>query len=127
MLPAGFNAPGLPVVSAYEWNNGDRTPEIKFLPFFSDYYKVTVTDSNGCMDSDSIYVTVNPLPVANAGFDTTICRGQSAFLSASGGISYCLEYGRDKSFNYSKNPFPLNITGCRSVIQIHAMPLLLFM
>ena len=79
--------------SAYEWNNGDSTPEIKFLPFFSDYYKVTVTDSNGCRDSDSIYVTVNPLPFANAGIDTNICRGQSAFLSASGGMFYIWNTG----------------------------------
>ncbi|MFH1321661.1 MAG: choice-of-anchor L domain-containing protein, partial [Bacteroidota bacterium] len=51
-------------------------------------YIVTVTDAYGCLDSDSIAITVNPLPSANAGADTTICFGESAQLNANGGVTY---------------------------------------
>lgn len=51
--------------------------------------KLVVTNVDG---SDSLtkngYITVNPLPTANAGLDTNICFGSSTNLSASGGISY---------------------------------------
>lgn len=52
---------------------------------------VTVIETNsfGCIgDSVNYTVTVNALPPANAGFDDEICIGNSANLSASGGISY---------------------------------------
>ena len=54
-------------------------------------YLVTVTNSSGCADTASVTVTVNKKPVANAGADKAIVRGQSITLdgSASGGdISY---------------------------------------
>jgi gliding motility-associated-like protein len=41
-----------------------------------------------CFDTDSIQVKTVPYPVANAGADSTICFGTSAFLHASGGSSY---------------------------------------
>ena len=36
-------------------------------------YTITVTDSVGCAAQDSVLVTMNPLPDANAGNDTTAC------------------------------------------------------
>jgi len=57
-------------------------------PSASITYVVTVTNNQGCSDSDDITVTVNPLPTANAGSDQTICSGSSATLNASGGSSY---------------------------------------
>lgn len=47
-------------------------------------YTVIGTDANGCTDSDSVTVTVNPLPGVNAGTDITICSGGSTTLSAQG-------------------------------------------
>ena len=47
---------------------------------------MTVIDSNGCSDTDSIIIFIYPLP--NAGEDTSICFGDSVQLSASGGMSY---------------------------------------
>lgn len=41
-------------------------------------YLLEVTDnSNGCKSLDSLVIQVNPLPVANAGTDRTICAGNS--------------------------------------------------
>jgi gliding motility-associated-like protein len=57
-------------------------------PNTSTVYTVVVTDQNGCVDSANVSVTVNPLPVATASNDTTICDGSSATLIAGGGVSY---------------------------------------
>lgn len=57
-------------------------------PSATTQYTVTITDNNGCMNIDSVIVTVNPLPPANAGPNATICTGSSVTLNASGGVSY---------------------------------------
>ncbi|MFB6305977.1 MAG: hypothetical protein ABEH43_03145 [Flavobacteriales bacterium] len=53
----------------------------------------TVTDDSGCTASDNITVTVNSLPTADAGNDTSICYGDNVTLSASGGSSYSWSTG----------------------------------
>jgi len=65
--------------------NNDTT-----LAFPSDTttYAVTVTDSNSCVSSDSLIVTVNPLPVIDAGLDDTICFGDTSQLNATGAVAY---------------------------------------
>ena len=57
-------------------------------PTTSTAYVLRVTDNNTCVDLDTVNVTVNPLPLANAGNDTTICVGGTATLKATGGVSY---------------------------------------
>jgi gliding motility-associated-like protein len=52
-------------------------------------YTVTGTNTTtGCSKTDSVTVTVNSLPVANAGADTAYCTGGSVQLNATGGGSY---------------------------------------
>jgi gliding motility-associated-like protein len=48
----------------------------------------TVTDSDACTNSDTASITVLPLPIIAVTDDTTICNGDSVWLSATGGISY---------------------------------------
>lgn len=57
-------------------------------PSSTTTYSVTITDNNGCVKMDSVVVTVNPLPPANAGSNVSLCAGSSATLNASGGTSY---------------------------------------
>lgn len=57
-------------------------------PLVTTTYTVTVSDAAGCSATDNMVLTVNPLPPANAGIDTTICPNTSAQLFASGGVSY---------------------------------------
>jgi gliding motility-associated-like protein len=51
-------------------------------------YTVTVTDNNGCIASDQVNVTLNPLPDISAGVDSMICIGGSLVLNATGGNTY---------------------------------------
>jgi len=57
-------------------------------PTKTTIYAVTVTDSNGCVDTNSITVTIYSLPNANAGTNDSICQGESSVLGASGGTDY---------------------------------------
>ncbi|MFC2008723.1 CARDB domain-containing protein [Chloroflexota bacterium] len=43
----------------------------------------TVTDANGCSDSDTITITVNDSPTANAGGDQSICESTDLLINAS--------------------------------------------
>jgi gliding motility-associated-like protein len=49
---------------------------------------VTVTDTNGCQGTDSMMLTVLPLPVADLGPDLAVCAGDSVSLDADPGDLY---------------------------------------
>ncbi|MDP6908970.1 MAG: hypothetical protein QF371_05660, partial [Flavobacteriales bacterium] len=51
-------------------------------------YYVTVTDINSCVNSDSVTVIVNPLPLIDAGPDSMICMNSTIVLHATGGETY---------------------------------------
>ncbi|MCB0700937.1 MAG: gliding motility-associated C-terminal domain-containing protein [Chitinophagaceae bacterium] len=57
-------------------------------PGVSITYTVTGTDGNGCVNKDSVQVTVKALPIVNAGADKAICPGDTAQLQATGAASY---------------------------------------
>ncbi len=46
-------------------------------PAFTVSYTVTLSNAFGCTASDNVVVTVNPLPVVNAGNDITVCSNAS--------------------------------------------------
>lgn len=71
----------------YLWSGGETTSSIMVSPDTNKDYQVTVSNNN-CSATASVKVTVIPLPQASAGLPQTICRGQSAILSASGGGTY---------------------------------------
>ncbi|MCF8397129.1 MAG: T9SS type A sorting domain-containing protein [Bacteroidales bacterium] len=77
----------------YLWSTGDTLSTIEVCPEDTTTYNVTVTAENGCSDADSVAVFVLPLPVPEAGNDTTICQGDSAYLTASGGVHYAWSTG----------------------------------
>ena len=70
---------------SYLWNTGAPTQSISVNT--EAVYTVTVTDANGCTDTESQLVKVNQLPNIAANY-ATICQGQSATLTASGGVNY---------------------------------------
>src|SRR5574343_158926 len=73
--------------STYTWNNG-VTNGVAFTPAATTTYTVTGTDANGCINTDQVVVTVNPLPTVNAGVDQTVCAGTPVTLNGSGASIY---------------------------------------
>lgn len=73
--------------TSYQWNNG-VVNGVPFAPNQTTTYTVTHTTPNGCVGSDDVTITVNPLPNIQAGNPVAVCDGQSVILSGSGGVSY---------------------------------------
>jgi gliding motility-associated-like protein len=57
-------------------------------PAVTTQYLVAASNGNNCTATDSVTVTVIPLPIPNVGNDTVINRGESAQLNATGGSTY---------------------------------------
>lgn len=77
----------------YKWTpdvniNSTNIPNPEVFPYAERFYKVKGTDANGCIAYDSVKISMKPLPPANAGLDTSICRGDKASLTGSGGMEY---------------------------------------
>ncbi|MFT6922019.1 MAG: gliding motility-associated-like protein [Crocinitomicaceae bacterium] len=85
-----FGGPG---IQAYLWDNGVIDGIAFNSPIGTTTYTVTVTDGNGCSTSDQVDVTVNPIPVVDAGPDQSLCDGTLATLSGSGAITYVWDHG----------------------------------
>lgn len=64
----------------YVWSNGANTSTISVG--VGGQYSVTVTNSAGCSDRDTINLTLNPSPVVDLGNDTTLCFGGNIVLDA---------------------------------------------
>ncbi len=58
------------------------------FPTTTTTYTVTGTDSNGCVNTDQTIITVNDLPIVEAGNDVTICLEENTQLNASGALSF---------------------------------------
>ncbi len=81
-------------ITGWLWQFHDGTTSLfdettMYYPNTGTYkVKFIVTNGNGCKDSLIQDIVVNPLPVINAGLDTTICLGDATQLLGSGGVSY---------------------------------------
>jgi trimeric autotransporter adhesin len=73
--------------SSYSWSGGISNG-VSFDPTSSMNYTVSGTDANGCIGTDIVLVTVNPLPAINGGADVTVCEGDEITLAGAGGVSY---------------------------------------
>ncbi len=80
----------------YSWNTGATTASISVSPATTTTYSVSVS-SGGCPGTASVTVTVGgALSPAITG-NTTICSGQAATLTASGGNTYSWSNGATTS------------------------------
>jgi hypothetical protein len=74
--------------AVYAWSGGIFN-NVTFFPEAGGEYIVTGTDSNGCVASDTAYITVNPLPAV--GFTAsadTVCAGDTVMLYGNGAAFY---------------------------------------
>jgi hypothetical protein len=79
---------------AYSWTpptdlSASDIPQPIASPTITTKYAVVVTDANGCRDTAEVLVKVNPLPLADAGSDMELCRGQKVAIGrlATGGTA----------------------------------------
>lgn len=78
---------------AYQWQpatglNSSTIATPVSTPDATTLYIVSVTDANQCVDTDSVTITVHPLPNTNAGNDVYVCEGNSYQLNGTGGASF---------------------------------------
>lgn len=92
------------VATTYLWNTSATTQSITATT--QGNYTVTITDANGCSAvSQPMLITVNALPVANAGSDLTFCASDSAMLNATGGGTYSWSPATGLSCTTCQNPY----------------------
>ena len=70
----------------YQWNNNVAGNILQVTD--DETYTITVQDTNGCSATASASVTVHPLPNGIISGQTSLCRGQSTTLTASGANRY---------------------------------------
>tara|TARA_B110000879_G_scaffold53067_1_gene75331 strand:- start:248 stop:5995 length:5748 start_codon:yes stop_codon:yes gene_type:complete len=80
--------------TGYSWSTGSAASSISVAT--SGIYSVTVTDANGCEDTDDVEVTIYSLPSVDLGNDTTQCGG-AVSLSAGSFSSYLWSTGSTSS------------------------------
>ncbi|MBK9728135.1 MAG: T9SS type A sorting domain-containing protein [Saprospiraceae bacterium] len=74
---------------AYVWNPGNLNGALQNVsPSATINYTVTGTDAKGCVNTDSVLITVNPNPTVLANGKATICNGTSTTISATGALAY---------------------------------------
>jgi len=74
-------------------------------------YSVTVTDANGCENTDDVTVTVNTLPVATAGSNSPVDEGNDINLTESGGDATSWNWSGPNNFSStSQNPTISSVT-----------------
>jgi len=74
--------------STYTWNN-NVIDAISFVPTATTTYMVTGTDANGCSNTATLTVTVNPLPIVTATSSAaSVCTGGSVTLTGGGALTY---------------------------------------
>lgn len=118
----------------YLWSTGGTSASVTNLA--AGTYSVTVSDSRGCSLSQMVQVTgptQNNLPQISFTGSTSICKGESFSVSASGGGSYAWNTGATSS-TISGSPentttYTLTVTnglGCSAsanrVITVNALP-----
>ncbi|MES2566771.1 MAG: lectin-like protein [Bacteroidota bacterium] len=77
--------------STYTWSPGLSATTgsvVTGTPISSQTYTITGTDTNGCINDTTTFITVNQLPVITVN-SSTICMGQqTATLTANGALTY---------------------------------------
>jgi len=118
--------------SSYSWFpatglNTNTGAVVIASPLVTTKYFVTGTAANGCSGTDSITVTVLPLPNIVLTGDTVICAGESTTLTASGGGTYLWAPGNSTDSVITVSPAAsitytvtvTNANGCKDSSSIH--------
>lgn len=89
--------------STFQWTNSVQNG-VSFTPGQSSSYTVSATDVNGCISNDIVDVTLNSLPVIDAGTNIVGCEGDQFTFTGSGagaGGSYAWSNGIQNGVPYT--------------------------
>jgi len=75
------------------WSTGQTTTSITVSPSQTTTYTVTSNENGKCSKTDTFTVTVRPYVTTTKSPNTTICQGQSATLTVSGGTYHSWDTG----------------------------------
>jgi len=82
----GFSVGGAGQSNDFLWESANgsiaNTISTSYSPTESGWVYFTSSDPNTCYDIDSLFVTVHPLPIVNAGENPAVCLGDDATLTA---------------------------------------------
>lgn len=73
---------------SYAWNSGGTAAVEIVTPNITTTYAVVGTDANGCVNSATVTVVVNPVPSVTLGADITQCGGSATLDAQNAGSSY---------------------------------------
>lgn len=97
VLLSGFGA------QSYTWDNG-VVDSVWFTPSMgTTTYTLVGVDSNGCTNTDQVDVTVNPLPIVDAGSDQVECEGTPITLNGTGSPNAVWSNGVINSVPFEQN------------------------
>ena len=108
--------------TSYSWTGPQTGSSAVFFPTQSGLYTITATDSDGCVSSTSIQVTIYAAPfgIINSSEGTVLCPGSSTVLSLSDGYtSYSWSTGSTQPIIFVSNPgvfsvLVTDVNGCTS-------------
>jgi gliding motility-associated-like protein len=83
---------------SYDWGSGfSPTSALTVSPTSNTIYTVVGKDANGCENTSSVEVIVNPIPTASVSSNANVCQGEDAIFTISGTpnaqVSYTLNGG----------------------------------
>jgi gliding motility-associated-like protein len=107
---------GTGAATTYTWDNG-ITDGQAYVPAVGTYTIVLHGyDASNCFGLDTVILTVNPLPIVNAGPDQIICTGSAATLAGSGANSYVWDNGITDNVPFSPtSTLTYTVTGTSAV------------
>ena len=91
----------------YNWSHGigSSGSTITVTPTGNITYIVTGTSTEGCTNTASVSITVNPNPTINITCaQTTICKGESVILNAIGADNYSWSHGMGSNATITVTP-----------------------
>ena len=136
-IPTGMNS--------YIWKRGNTIVNIgssTYIPTASGNHSVKVTDVNGCSKtSPSVNININPLPIANAGADKSVCVGEGVQIGANNNTANSYAWSPAATLSNAATAYPIalplgttnytltvtnNTTGCSKtdivVVTIKSLP-----
>ncbi|MEJ5268488.1 MAG: T9SS type A sorting domain-containing protein [Bacteroidales bacterium] len=85
-----------PDASAYLWSNGETNQSITVSK--AGTYSVTITDENGCQNSDSVQLILFPVPEVDLGDNMLVDEDQVFILGAPIGYTYLWSTGATTNY-----------------------------